>query len=52
LKIDSLEDGGDAKVGDVDDKALRGMFEIQLDLREDFEAVVDFIKNEIARDVT
>lgn len=52
LKIDSLEDEGDAGSGDVDDKTLRGMFEIQVDLREDFEAVVDFIKNEIARDMS
>jgi len=48
-KVDSLEDEGDAKPGDEDDKSLRGMFEIQIDPREDFEAVVDFIKNEVGR---
>lgn len=49
VKVDSLEDEGDASQGDTDDKALRGMFEIQIDPRENFEAVIDFIKNEIAR---
>lgn len=47
-KAVSLEDEGDAAPGDSDDPALRGVFELQVDPREDFEAVVDFIKNEIA----
>lgn len=46
LKVNSLEDEDDAGPGDTDDPKLIGVFEVVFDPREDFEAAVDFLKNE------
>jgi len=43
-KIDNLEDENDTKPGDKDDPNLKNVFQVELDPREDFEAVIDFIK--------
>ena len=49
LRVVSLEDEGDAKEGDEDDKSLRGMFEVEVDPREDFNSLIDYIKNHSTR---
>lgn len=50
LRVNSLEDEDDTRENDVDDPKLRGVFEIEFDPREDFEAVLDFIRNQIDRE--
>jgi hypothetical protein len=50
IKLNSLEDEDDAGPGDVDDPNLRGIFEIEFDPREDFEKVVDFIRQKVAEE--
>jgi hypothetical protein len=50
IKVNSLEDEDDAGQGDTDDPNLRGVFEIVVDPREDFEAVVDFVRNSMDRE--
>lgn len=47
IRLKSLEDEGDAGPGDTDDLALRGVFEIEFDPREDFESIVDYIKQKV-----
>lgn len=44
-KVNSLEDEDDVGPNDIDDPNLRGIFEIVLDPRENFDAVIEFIQN-------
>jgi hypothetical protein len=46
-RLKSLEDEGDQGPGDTDDPNLRGVFEVQLDPREDVNEVVDYIKKKV-----
>lgn len=46
VNINSLEDENDAGSGDVDDPNLRGVFEVEVDPRENFDSVIQFVKTE------
>jgi len=47
IRVKSLEDEGDQGPGDVDDPNLRGVFEIVFDPRENFEEIIDYIKQKV-----
>lgn len=45
-KVRSVEDEEDSGILDIDDPKLRGAFVVEVDPREDFESIVDFIKQQ------
>lgn len=50
LKVNSLADEDDRGQGDTDDPNLRGVFAVDFDPRVDFEAAIDFLKNQMDKE--